>query len=72
MPTNWEDKFVKCPFYRKTDTNSIVCEGLEERNTIHLAFESKQDKKNYMANRCNCIDGCEECPIHLLLDAKWK
>ena len=71
MPVKWEDKYVKCPFYRKTDTNRIVCEGLQEGNTINLAYESRGDKKQYMSERCNSIEGCRLCPIHELLERMY-
>lgn len=65
---NWEAKFVKCPFYRTNDTNRIVCEGLEEGNTINLVYESQTDRKEYMKENCNDIEKCHSCPIHKLLD----
>ena len=72
MPARWEDKFVKCPFYRKTDSNRIVCEGLCEGNTINLVYESQADKREYMKERCNSIEGCRLCPIHKVLDTKYE
>lgn len=68
MPGKWIDKMVKCPFYRKTDPNRIVCEGLREGTTIALNFESSVEKREYMRERCQGIEGCRYCPIHSLLD----
>lgn len=65
-------KFVKCPFYRNHDSNRIVCEGLSERNTINLVYESQPEQKKYMKDRCNSIDGCRLCPIYGLLDRMWE
>jgi hypothetical protein len=64
---NWEGKFVKCPFYRTNDTNRIVCEGLADKNTINLVYESQTDRKDYMRAKCNDIEGCRTCHIYRLL-----
>lgn len=71
MPAKWEDKFVVCPFYRKTDTNRIVCEGLCEGNTINLVYESRERKRQYMKNMCESIEDCKKCPIYALLDGMY-
>ena len=68
----WQAKFVKCPFYRNHDANRIVCEGLAERNTINLVYESQTDKKEYMKDKCNSIEGCRSCHIYKLLDKMWE
>jgi hypothetical protein len=72
MPTKWVDKFVKCPFYRKTDTNRIACEGFSKGNTINLVYESQADKKQYMKERCESIEGCRRCPIYSLLERMYN
>ena len=71
MGTKYEDKFVKCPFYHRHDTNRIVCEGLSKGNTINLVYESQAKKITYMKSRCYSIEGCRTCPIYELLDRKW-
>lgn len=68
MPDKWGDKFVKCPFYRKSDSNRIVCEGIRLGTTIHLVHEDQGKKKRYMNARCESIEGCRYCPIHSLLE----
>lgn len=68
----WGAKFVKCPYYHKHDSNKIVCEGLLDRNTIHLVYESPSDRKTHMTEYCNSIKWCRLCPIHSVLDLKHE
>lgn len=72
MPTPYGAKFVKCPFYRNHDANRIVCEGLAERNTINLVFESQADKAAYMKGVCNDLLGCRDCLVHMMLFQKYE
>ena len=72
MPTPYEAKFVKCPFYRNHDANRIVCEGLCKGNTINLVYESQAEKKAYMKEVCNSILGCRDCPVYIMLDQKYE
>lgn len=68
MPANWDDKFVKCPFYRKNEKNRIVCDGICKGNTINLSFEDCRDKKMYMKEMCDKFDGFPTCPIFTILE----
>ena len=72
MPTPYEAKFVKCPFYRNHDANRIVCEGLCDGNTINLVYESQVEKKKYMSNVCSSILDSRDCPIYILLEQKYE
>ena len=72
MPTPYEAKFVKCPYYHNYDANRIVCEGLIERNTINLVFEIPEDRRQYMHTYCYGIFECRDCPVHRLLDSKYE
>lgn len=68
MPTNWVDKFVKCPFYRKSNPSRITCEGFDDHNNVNLTFEDRSEKAYYMMKRCESIQGCRYCPIHNMLE----
>ena len=54
MATNcrWEDKYVKCPFYRKSNPGRIVCEGFQEGSAINVTFDDRGEKMRYMKKRC--------------------
>ena len=72
MPTPYQAKFVKCPFYRNHDQNRIVCEGLCKGNTLNLVFQSSSEKASYMKDVCYDVLGCRDCLIHMMLDAKYE
>jgi hypothetical protein len=72
MPTPYGAKFVKCPFYHRHDACKIVCEGLCKGNTINLVYEDEKDRRRYMNQKCNSIEGCQTCPIYDLLYYKWE
>ena len=72
MPTPYGSKFVKCPFYHRHDANRIVCEGLVERNTINLVFESPTDKAKYLKEVCSDLLASRDCPIHMMLQQKYE
>ena len=72
MPTPYEAKFVKCPFYHTNNANKIVCEGICDGNTINLVFESQTNRKDYMHRKCNTVDGCRACYLYKLLDNLYE
>ena len=72
MPTPYEAKFVKCPFYRNHDANRIVCEGLAEGNTINIVYQSQAKKSKYMKEVCEDLLGCRDCPVHMMLMQKYE
>lgn len=72
MPTPYEAKFVKCPYYRNHDANRIVCEGLCEHNTINLVYQSQAERSKYMKTVCYDILGSRDCPIYMMLDQKYE
>lgn len=65
------EKFVKCPFYHRHDSNRIVCEGIDEHNTINLVYEQPSERRQWMSEKCNSILGCHGCPIHAFLEIKY-
>ena len=71
LPCVWQDKFVKCPYFKKQDQNRIVCEGINNESTTHVVFADSKAKTEYMHKRCNDIGGCRKCPLHDLLDRKY-
>ena len=70
--SNWQAKFVKCPFFRNYDPNRIVCEGLEDTgNTINLVFENPLDRTKYMKTVCYDLLGCRDCLLYRALSEKY-
>ena len=65
-------KVIKCPFYHRSDSNRIVCEGLKKGNTINLVYESTTEKKDYMNRHCKSIDGYCRCRVFKMLEQKYE
>ena len=62
---------VKCPFYHSQDGSKIKCEGLSDKNTIHLVFKTPEERARFMRNHCNDVQLCKTCLIHKALYMKW-
>lgn len=45
-------KNVECPFYHSEDAQKIYCDGVKPGTSVHLAFGSKTDKKEYKEKFC--------------------
>ena len=71
MPLPYEAKYVTCPFFCKSDSNRIVCEGLFDGNNINLTFKDTKKKGRYMERHCNSIEGCSRCRVHMILEKKY-
>ena len=67
----YEAKLVKCPFYKRNDNNKVMCEGLSNKNLIHLVFSDPANKRNYMQEHCYSVQACQSCLIHKALCEKW-
>ncbi len=65
----WEDKTVKCPFYRERqrEKKRIKCEGVVPGTTTQLTFRG--DKRWYMKDYC--CKNYEKCRIYQMLDRKY-
>ena len=72
LPNTWGSKFVKCPYYKKHDQHQIVCEGINDKSTTHVVFGADYDLTNYMHKYCNDVGECKKCPLHSLLERKYK
>ena len=66
---NFVDKRVLCPYYRKSDSKLIVCEGLEENEPKRMPFSSNSEKKEYMDE--NCTKCWRKCFWADELNRKW-
>lgn len=66
----YESKYAVCPFYRRNETNRIVCEGVDETNTINLVFTSRSEWREYEKTYCNIMGNYKNCLICQMLTAK--
>jgi hypothetical protein len=58
-PNQRRDSTIKCPFYSKEEKQKIFCEGVQDRTTIQLAFDSKDELRTYKDQYCKrCYNQC--------------
>lgn len=62
---------VKCPYYRKNDSNRIVCEGFKKKTYINITFEDTKKLKEYKEQYCNDIQNYNDCMICAMLNKKY-
>ena len=61
--------YVKCPFYKCENSQSIHCEGISEENTIHMIFYPARAKNSYRKRVCE--KDYTKCPIAGMLNQKY-
>lgn len=61
---------AQCPFYRAEKKQEILCEGVNSKSVIHLAFASPVDKKKYTEMFCNNLKNCDNCRLFDMLNLK--
>lgn len=64
-------RYVKCPFYHKQDGAKIICEGVSNNSTLHLAFPDPMARARYMRDHCDSVKACQSCLVHKILYEKW-
>jgi hypothetical protein len=72
MAWHYQSKYIVCPFYRRTDTNRICCEGVDDENTINLVFGSQSRMLEYAKTYCESIENYQHCRICQMLNEKWE
>ena len=71
MVANFDSELVKCPYYRRSETNRICCEGLKKKTTINFTFEDGKKRRAYMNIYCNDIHNYNNCLICNMLNRKY-
>lgn len=64
-----ENVFVQCPYYKYERQCVIYCEGHEENCSIHMAFASSTQRKQYEKQFCQCC--WKQCLIADAHNRKW-
>lgn len=67
----FDSKYVVCPFYHKSDSYRICCEGVDDNNTVNLIFSDSRKQKEYKQEFCYNIDNYKHCLICAMLNAKY-
>jgi len=65
-----QDMYALCPYYRRAEKQLIVCEGVEENATLHQAFSSSTQLKDYKTKYCD--KAFNECWVAQMLNRKWE
>lgn len=63
-------KEAECPFYHKEEASSIYCEGVDERTTIKLLFQTADEKKRY--RKFFCCKEYKKCLLSQMLYGKYE
>lgn len=64
-----ENVFVQCPYYKYERPCVIYCEGHDENSSIHMAFSSNTQKKEFEKQFCQ--DCWQKCIIADAHNRKW-
>jgi hypothetical protein len=65
----FHDVCAKCPYYDGEEKQKIICEGVQDGASIHMAFDTPQNRRNYKKKFCN--KSYNECLIAEALNRKW-
>lgn len=75
MPGSGFDEIeAKCPYYKRSNSAAIFCEGPVLNSTLQLNFANKKGKKKYFEEHCSKIklDFECDCQIALILAKKYN
>lgn len=64
------DAYVVCPFYKRNESQMIICEGVKKGTTVHLAFSDSTELKSYKKEYCKCR--YQDCLITKMLNRKYE
>lgn len=66
----YEKPLPQCPFYEKESRRTVICEGVVERNRLHMKFATEGTCAKYRMDYCYSM--CwENCPVAKMLNAKY-
>ncbi len=70
MPSVYEDVDAKCPFYKRSNKNSISCEGIVSNSSLTIGYVSPKEKATQ--KRVFCNDRYQNCEIYQMLMQKYE
>lgn len=68
--TNLDPARARCPFFRRSTNNSIICEGIVERSTMQWRFGRTQDRDLQFS--VFCCKKFENCELHKAVLEKYQ
>ena len=63
---------AKCPFYRRSQKQSIHCEGFQKGAFLSVSFDAIRQKKQVFEEHCADVRGWENCPVAQLAGKKYE
>lgn len=70
MGKRYISPYAQCPFYKSEERQKIMCEGVDDNSTIHLAFCDPSKKTSY--RKRTCCDKYDRCVIAQALGRKYE
>ena len=70
MANNFLSADVGCPFYHDYVSHELRCEGVKDNSSIHLAFGSPTDRRDYMHEYC--YTNYKNCKVARMLYEKYE
>ena len=65
----YHDVMAMCLYFGGAEKQKIFCEGVQEGNAIHMAFDTPQNRRDY--KKCFCNRGYNSCLVADMLNRKW-
>lgn len=66
----YKSSYVRCPFYKGENSQSIHCEGISDENTIHMIFSPANGKNAYRKKVCE--KDYNNCPIAGVINKRYE
>ena len=60
---------AKCPFYKREDRQTILCSGIVEDSSVHLAFGRDADCIDYKTKLCR--SNYRLCKVYKMLEEMY-
>lgn len=64
-------KFVVCPYYHRSESNFIRCEGVNDDSTIKIVYEDSNKAKAYKKQFCKSMRNYKNCMVCRMLNQKY-
>lgn len=61
-----------CPYYKAQNRNEVICQGPRAGTSLHLAFSSPAERKDYQKVTCHKMDYDEKCLIARVHEASYE
>lgn len=68
----FREAYIKCPFYRNYNSDTVRCEGIMDGTTLGLSFADTKDRCRHMDVFCQ-TEHFRKCEIYrMVMDARYE